>query len=126
MSALDDIRSALKTALAGASGLNTYATVPGSVHAPAAVIAPESIEYDMDFDGGATYTLPIQFLADLTDWGTAQRKLDGYVAHDGTAVAAINDATDIEARVIRMEDYALTTFADTNYLGCRLIVEVIV
>lgn len=126
MSALEDIRTALKTALAGASGLNSYAVVPGRVDPPAAVVAPEGIEYNTDFEGGATYTIPVQFLASLGDWGTAQRELDGYIAHDGTAVDAINEADGIEARVIRMEQYGLTTFANTDYLGCQVVVEVIV
>ena len=126
MSALEDIRSSLKTALAGASGLNSYAVVPGRVDVPAAVVAPEGIEYDTDFEGGATYTIPVQFLAALSDWGTAQRQLDGYIAHDGSAVDAIHAATDIEARVVRMEQYGLTSYAGVDYLGAQVIVEVIV
>lgn len=125
MAALEDIRSSLKTALATASGLNAYATVPGQINTPAAVVAPEGIEYEADFDGGAIYRLPIQFLSSLGDWGTAQRELDGYVSHDGTAVAAIHAATDIEVRVIGMESYGLTEFAGTSYLGAQVVVEVI-
>jgi hypothetical protein len=126
MSALEDIRTALASALQAASGLSTYEVVPGQINAPAAVVAPEGIEYSTDFEGGATYTLPIQFLASLGDWGTAQRKLDSYIGHDGSAVDAIHATTDIEARVLRMENYGLTTFAGTDYLGAHLIVEVIV
>lgn len=126
MSALEDIRTALASALSGASGLSTYEVVPGAIEAPAAVVAPEGIEYSTDFDGGATYTIPVQFLAALGDWGTAQRKLDAYIGHDGSAVESIHAATDIEARVVRMEQYGLTTFANTDYLGAQVIVEVIV
>ena len=126
MSALGDIRTALKTGLGTASGLSAYEVVPGRIDAPAAVVAPEGIEYDTDFEGGATYTLPIQFLVALGDWGTAQRQLDGYIAHDGSAIAAINAITDIEVRVVRMEQYGLTTFANTDYLGAQVVVEVIV
>lgn len=126
MAALKDIRSALKTVLAGASGLNAYETVPGQINAPAAIVAPDSIEYSTDFDGGATYTFPIQFLASLGDWGTAQRQLDDYIAHDGLAVEAIHATTDLEVRVVSMGDYGFTEFGDTTYLGCRLNVEVIV
>lgn len=125
MAALDDIRSTLATALKTASGLSAYETVPGQVSTPAAVVAPDGVEYSTDFDGGATYTLPVQFLASLGDWATAQRQLDAYISHDGTAVDAIHEA-DIEARVLRMENYGLTTFGDTDYLGAQLIVEVIV
>jgi hypothetical protein len=126
VSALGDIRTALATALAGAPGLNTYEVVPGQINTPAAVVAPEGIEYLTDFDGGATYRLPVQFLASLGDWGTAQRQLDTYIAHDGTAVAAIHAAEGIEVRVVSMESYGLTTFSDTSYLGAQVIVEVIV
>lgn len=126
MATLETIRSSLQTALATVSTLNAYETVPGQVNTPAAVVAPDGIEYETDFDGGATYRLPIQFLASLGDWGTAQRQLDDYIAHDGTAVAAVEATTDVEVRVVGMESYGLTTFGDTNYLGCQVIVEVIV
>jgi hypothetical protein len=126
MSALADIRTALADALGSVSGLSTYEVVPGQVNTPAAVIAPDGIEFDTDFDHGATYRFPVQFLVSLGDWGTAQRVIDGYVSHDGTATAALNDdVTDFETRVIGMEGYGLTQFGDTNYLGAQLIVEVI-
>lgn len=125
MSSLADIRSALADALGSVSGLSTYEVVPGQVNTPAAVIAPDGIEYDTDFDHGATYRFPVQFLVSLGDWGTAQRVMDGYVSHDGTAVAALNDLADFETRVVGMEGYGLTQFSDTNYLGAQVIVEVI-
>lgn len=126
MSSLADMRSALAAALDGIGSLSTYEVVPGQVNTPAAVIAPDSIEYHTDFDGGATYRFPVQFLVSLGDWGTAQRSLDGYVSHDGTAVAAIDDdVTGFETRVIALEAYGLTQFNSTDYLGAQLIVEVI-
>lgn len=126
MSSLTDIRSALSAALDGVSGLSTYEVVPGQVNTPAAVIAPDGIEYDTDFEHGATYRFPVQFLVSLGDWGTAQRVLDGYISHDGTATAALNDdVTDFETRVVGMEAYGLTQFGDMNYLGAQLVVEVI-
>lgn len=126
MSSLADMRSALAVALDGIGTLSTYEVVPGQVNTPCAVIAPDGIEYDTDFDGGATYRFPVQFLVSLGDWGTAQRSLDGYVSHDGTAVAALNDdVTGFETRVVGMEGYGLTQFNSTDYLGAQLIVEVI-
>jgi len=123
MSTLEDIRSTLSTGLGAVSGLSSYEVVPGRVNTPAAVVAPDNIEYSADFDGSATYRLPVQILVSLGDWGTAQRDLDRFVAHDGPAVAAIH-ALAIEARVIGMEAYGLTQFAGTDYLGAQLIVEV--
>lgn len=125
MSSLADIRTALAGALGGVSGLSTYEVVPGQINAPAAVIAPDGIEYDTDFEHGATYNLPVQFLVSLGDWGTAQRTMDEIVSHDGDGVAALNDVATFECRVVRMEGYGLTTFATTDYLGAQLIVEVI-
>lgn len=125
MSSLADIRSALADALNAVSGLSAYEVVPGQVNTPAAVIAPDGIEYDTDFEHGATYNLPVQFLVSLGDWGTAQRVLDAFISHDGTGVEAVNGVTDFECRVVRMEGYGLTEFAQTNYLGTQLIVEVI-
>lgn len=125
MSTLDDIRDDLKTALA-ASGLQAHARVPGSITPPAAVIAPDSVEYDADFEHGATYRLPVQVLVQMGEWDSAQKQLDGFVSHDGTAVAAINDIATIEARVTGMESYGLTDFGGAAYLGAVLTVEVIV
>lgn len=125
MSTLDTIRADLKTALAGVSGLNAHARVPGSITPPAAVVAPEAIEYDTDFNHGATYRFPVQVLVGLGEWDTAQRQLDDFVAHDGTAVAAINDDTTVEARVVGMDGYGLTSFAGVEYLGAILNVEVL-
>jgi hypothetical protein len=124
-STLETIRTNLKNALEEAPGLSAYATVPSQVNTPAVVVAPEGIEYEVDFDGGATYTLPVQFLASLGDWATAQRTLDAYVSHDGSAVAALYDTEGFEVRVLRLESYGLTEFAGTNYLGVQLVVEVL-
>jgi hypothetical protein len=124
VSALDDIRDDLKTVLAAVSGLHAHARVPARINPPAAVIAPDSVEYNVDFDGGATYRLPVQVLVQLGDWDAAQQQLDALVAHDGTAVDAINSAT-VEARVTSMEGYGLTPYAGVDYLGAVLIVEVL-
>lgn len=126
MSTLDDIRDDLKTALASVSGLQAHARTPGSITPPAAVVAPESIEYDIDFDGGATVRLPVQVLVQFGEWDSAQKQIDAFVAHDGTAVAAINDDTTVEARVVGMDSYGLTDFAGIVYLGAVLNVEVLV
>lgn len=126
MSGLSDIRDDLYTALTGVSGLTVYKRVPGQINPPAAVIAPDSVEYDTDFEHGATYRLPVQVLVQLGEWDSAQQQMDGFVAHDGTAVLAINDDTTVEARVLSMEGYGLTSFAGVDYLGAALIVEVIV
>ncbi len=126
MSALDDIRDDLQSALAAVSGLHAYARVPGRINAPAAVVAPDSVEFNADFGGGAVYRLPVQVLVQLGEWDTAQTQLDAFVAHDGTAVDAINDAAGVEARVTNLESYGLTTYAGNPYLGAVLIVEVIV
>lgn len=126
MSTLDDIRDDLKTALATVSGLKAHARVPGQITPPAAVVAPDSVEFDSTFEHGATYRLPVQVLVQLGEWDSAQKQLDGFVAHDGTAVAAINDDTTVEARVVSMGDYGLTQFAGVDYLGAVLTVEVLV
>lgn len=125
MSALDTIREDIASALNGVGGLTAYKRVPGQISAPAAVVAPDSIEYSTDFDGGATYRLPVQLMVSLGDWESAQAALDPLVAHDGSAVEAIHAITSVEVRVVAMEDYGLTSYANTDYLGARLIVEVI-
>lgn len=124
MSALDDIRTALATAL-GSAGLKSYKRAPGEVAAPAAVVAPDGIEYNADFDGGATYQLPVVILVAQGDWSKAQESLDAYVSHDGSAVAAINDAEGIEARVTAMSEYGIVRWGTTDYFGASLNVEVL-
>lgn len=125
MSALDDIRRHLATAL-GTAGLKAYKRAPGEVTAPAAVIAPDGIEYSTDFDGGATYQLPVVILIAQGDWSKAQETLDGYVSHDGTAVDAINETSDIEARVVSMSEYGIVKWGTTDYFSALLNVEVLV
>jgi hypothetical protein len=125
VSTLDDIRTTLASAVS-VGGVQGYARVPGQINTPAAVVAPDSIAYSTDFDGGATYTVPVQFLVSLGDWASAQAQLDGIIAHDGSAVEAIHEVTDFEVRVTGMQDYGLTTYAGTDYLGASLLVEVIV
>lgn len=125
MSTLDDIRDDLKTALAGVTGLQAHARTPGTITPPCAVVAPDSVEYDTDFEHGATYRLPVVVLVQLGEWDSAQKQLDGFVAHDGTVVLAINDDATVEARVVSMEGYGLVPYAGTEYLGATLIVEVI-
>lgn len=126
MSALDDIRAAIAAELRSVAGLEAYQWSPGQINPPAAIVAPEGIEYNADFDGGAIYRFPVQFLAALGDWESAQKELDGFVSHDSAAVAAINGTSDFEARVVGMESYVLTTWGLTEFLGAQLIVEVIV
>lgn len=125
MAALDDIRAALKVALATVSGLEAYSYVPPQVNPPAAVVAPDSIQYDADFEHGATYTIPVQILVSLGDWESAQRELDAIASPDGTAVQAINSAVDVEARVVSMSEYQLVTYGLKDYFGCVLTVSVL-
>jgi hypothetical protein len=126
VSTLDDIRDDLKTALAGVSGLSTYARAPGQLNPPAAVVAPEGIEYDTDFEHGATLTLPVRFYVQLGEWASAQKVMDALISPtDGTALLAINDDTTIEARVLSMGEYGVTDYAGVDYLGATLTVEVL-
>ena len=125
MSTLDTIRDSLETALATVAGLHSYARVPGQINPPCAVVAPDSVTHNVTFEGGATYRFPVQVLVQLGEWDAAQVKLDGFVAHDGTAVTAINSASDIRASCTGMESYGLTPYAGVDYLGAVLIVEVL-
>ena len=125
MSTLATIRTELADALNSVSNLSAYAYVTGQVNTPAVVIAPEGVEYDTTFDGGATYRLPLQFLVSLGDWGTAQRVIDDFIDHDGAGATAIYTA-DLEVRIVGGVEYGLTTFGDKDYLGAQVTVEVIV
>lgn len=124
MSALDDVRADLADALDALADLKGYAKAPGEVVAPAAVVIPSGWT-EATLDNSATYTLLVQFLVPMGDWPKAQADLDALVAHDGTAVAAIH-AADIEARVVGMEQYGVTQWGLTEYMGAQLTVEVYV
>lgn len=126
MSTLTDLRSRIQTALAAVPGLQAYSYVPGQVNVPCAIVIPDNVSYDADFEHGCTYTLPIQFLVALGDWESAQLVLDDLVAHDGTAVNAVNTAAGVEAQVLSMSQYGIVTYGTTDYLGARLTVEVFV
>lgn len=124
MAALDTIRDSLATALETIPTLSGYARTPGQLNAPAAIVAPDGVEYDATYEGSATYRLPVQVIVPLGDWLTAQRQLDGFVSHDGTVPVAINDAS-VEARAVGMSDYAITQYAGVDYLGAVVTVEVL-
>ena len=126
MDTLSDIRAAIAAALRTVDGLEGIDHAPPQVNPPAAVVAPDSVQYDVDFEHGATYLLPVQMIVGLGDWESAQRQMDAMVAHDGTAVAAINAIDSFECRVVAMGDYGTTAYGDKTYLGAVLTVEVLV
>lgn len=124
MAAVDDIRAALATAAETVDGLQGYHYVPAQVNTPCAVVAPDSITFDVDLEHDATYRLPVTVLVSLGDWESAQQVLDPLVSHDGDLVAALNAVTGFDVQVLAMQEYGLTEYGGTNYLGAQLIVEV--
>lgn len=124
MSTLTDIRAAFAVALRPV--IQSYPKVPASPVVPCAFVASDDIEYDTDFDGGAIYRIPVQFLTTLTPWDDSQTEMDDFIAHDGTAVAALLDDTGYETRVTGVRNYGATKYGVDDYMGAQVLVEVIV
>lgn len=125
MAALDDIRAAIAAAIEGVDGVQGYDHVPPQINTPCGVVAADGITYDSDFQGSATYLVPVHVFVSLGDWESAQRTLDPLVSHDGDVVAAINALRgDVDCRVVAMGEYGLTNYANTDYFSATLTVEV--
>lgn len=124
MTALEDIRAALATAADSLDEVQGYDYVPAQVNPPAAVVGADAVSYDADLEHEATYRIPVTVLCSLGDWESAQRQLDPLISHDGALVTALNAAAGFDCQVLAMQDYGLTTYGVTEYLGAVLIVEV--
>jgi hypothetical protein len=130
---LTQIRTGLATRLATIAGLNAYATAPGQVNVPAAVVAPGRPLIDFDEAGGGgpdTYYLTILVLVQMADTPLAQEQLDAYLPRGTGCVktAVEGDATlggiASWAWVPRIAEYGPVDWAGVTYLGAVFDVEV--
>ena len=130
---LAGIRDAIKTALAGISGLRAYDTAPESIgELPAAYVVPVSGSYDFDIGGNMMHRFDIVLLVQRGgSLAEAQDALDAYLAESGSnSIKAAVDSANLGAnadaiRVTGYRDYGGLSYADQLYLGCRFEVEVI-
>lgn len=134
MASLTDIRNGLKDRLATIPGLNTYATAPGSVEAPAGIVVlpTDFLAFDSTMGRGADdFTLVVLLLVSKADDNLGQINMDPYLAGEGaSSVKAVIEADPTLdgvahfARVASARNYGPVEYANVQYLGVELVVEV--
>lgn len=133
MATLTQIRTGLATKLATISGLNAYATAPGQINVPAAVVTPGQplIDFDEAAGGGPdTYYLMIMVLVQLADNPLAQEQLDAYLPRGAACVKTVVEADGTLGGIVsytwvpRIADYGPVDWGGVTYLGAVFDVEV--
>ena len=112
-----------------------HATVPSRVVAPAAVVVPGrpvAVYHDsMVGNGGSLTVFQFEIVCCVQSMAEefAQDTLDSLISGTGSVQAAIEAdptlggaATTCQVR--QAVDYGTVAFADTEFIGCRLLVEV--
>lgn len=85
MTSINDIRSGLAANLATITGLRVAAEIPDSPNPPMAVIALDSIEYDLAMKQGLTqYNFSVTVIVGRAAEREMQRKLDTYIQISGS------------------------------------------
>ena len=97
MATIAQLRSGLQTALSTISGLQVYASEPGSITPPAAVIVTPSIEYHRSFNSAGAlraYSFRIMVLVAEGLVSEAAHTLDTYA--DPTAATSVRAAIEAD------------------------------
>lgn len=126
------IRSGLKTRLDTITGLNNYATAPGQVVVPAAVVLPGPIEFDATAGRGSDrLNFDILLLVAKATDSLSQEHLDPYLAGSGSS--SVKAAVEAEATLGGEADWTVVSgvsqygdieYNGVQYLGARFNVEV--
>lgn len=132
MASVTALRRGLKNRLATIDGLRAYATVPGQVMTPAAVVDVDGIRYDSTMARGADdFIFVVRLLVSTADDATGQDALDAYLAGSGAASmkAAIEGDTSLGgvahfARVDSVRAYGQVEYGAITYVGAEVLVEV--
>lgn len=133
MSQLKDIRTRLAVNAATCTGIEeAHAKVVGTIHStPAVVIRPGQILYAETFEGATTYRFVVLLLTQIGDLDDAQDTLDALLetTGSGSVIAALESDIDLNGeahsvRVADMDDYGLTEYGRSSFLGAALTVEV--
>jgi hypothetical protein len=134
MATIQEIRAGIKARLDTIAGLRAHANMPGTINAPAAVVARRSTEFDTTLDGQSddlTFAVTV-----FVEWTTdrAQEKLDAYTASGGASsirVAINGDPTlggvvDFAAAVSVGRDRPVEWPPGSNqtYLAADVVIEV--
>jgi len=130
--ALSDIRSAMGTALSTVPNLRVRELLPAMVTPPMAVVAPTSIEYDLNAQNGLhRYLFTVTVFVVKADDRAAQLKVDPFVAPSGTG--SVKGALEADRtlggvvntlRVTNVNNYSSEDANDVLYLAVDFEVEV--
>jgi hypothetical protein len=134
MASLTSIRDGLKTALQSVTGLRAFDTIPDAIAPPAAIVGgPERIQWDLTFRRASDrYTIPVRIYVGRASERTAQDKLDGYLAGEGSG--SIKEAIEADptlggavetVRVTEARGYGIYPIGGVDYLGVEFLVDVI-
>jgi hypothetical protein len=140
MSAVSDIRAALRTRLEAMDGVRVADEIPGAAmitgQACGAVISYTGTTYMLDGDGNASRTFTVTVLAGLVSDRSAIAKLDAFC--DTSGPGSIYDALDgpiaggvaHDVRVISDSGHSTYTVGSgaeaADYLGCEFNIDVMV
>lgn len=131
MATIAQIRAGLKTRLETITGLQVYDYRPGTISPPTAIVARQSTQYDVTFDGADDHTMGVQVYVAFSNDRAAEDNLDAYLNESGTTsvVAAIHADSTLGGvvdfcRVSQVVDNGLVTIGGVDYLGATFTVEI--
>lgn len=133
MGKIENIRTALATAMSTVTGLSTEAYVRNIADVPVAMVGgPDPIEYDKTFGRGHDdYTFPIMIFSSLVSDEESQENLDSYLDPYGSKSlkAAIEADPTLggvvqDLRVTGTQEYGPQDISGILYLGAVLLVSV--
>lgn len=132
MASVTSVRSGLATRLATIAGLNAYATAPGTITTPAAVVLPRQISFDESMNRGSDLmTFDVLVLLGIPTTSLSQDHLDPYLAGSGadSVKAAIEGDGTLGGvadwtRVVGVTQYGDIEYSGNVYLGARFALEV--
>lgn len=136
MATLSQARTALQAQIATAiPTLRTYATVPGTISTPAAIVSPDPSEL-ADYEQAQSSDLVLWYvrvvlLAGMVNLATAQNTMDDLLSttSDTSVVAAVRSDPTLGglvewAEVKTAQRYGTLSYSGVDYLGVELSVEI--
>jgi hypothetical protein len=131
---IKQVREALQTRLSSITGLTAYASPPGTVNAPAALIAPNDGQFYTYNTSQTSHDLElvVAVFVQMGERQSATEELDRYLDDSGTysiyaAVAAdprLGSTVDA-AVVTAAQNYGTHTYNGVDYQGVEFVVAVL-
>lgn len=134
MASVTELRRGLRDRLQTIPGLHAYATAPGQINVPAAVVTPaqDLLEFDATMGRGSDeFRLLVTVYAARADDELGQDTLDAFL--EGSGASSVKAAVEAEsslggvcdfAVVSRARNYGEYEYAGISYFGVELVVEV--